>query len=94
MSDRKVICPLIRAECIKDAGIVDGEICKCAFWVTITGKDPSTGEMTNRGECSWSWVPILLIENSKMQYQTGAAIESFRNEMVAGNAQSKKLLGG
>jgi hypothetical protein len=30
-------------------------------------------------------MPILLIENSQMSRQTGAAVESFRNEMVKGN---------
>lgn len=37
---------------------------------------------------------MLLIENSKMQRETGAAIESFRNEMVKANYNSQKLLLG
>jgi hypothetical protein len=47
---------------------------------------------------------MLLIENSQQQRQTGAAVESFRNEMVKANetgqqvllatAQQKRLLGG
>ena len=32
-------------------------------------------------------MPLLLIENSQMQRQTGAAVESFRNEAVKANQQ-------
>ena len=32
-----------------------------------------------------TWMPLLLVENANMQRQTGAAVESFRNEMVKAN---------
>jgi hypothetical protein len=35
---------------------------------------------------------MLLVENSGQQRQTGAAVESFRNEMVKANENSVKLL--
>jgi hypothetical protein len=35
---------------------------------------------------------MLLIENSGQQRQTGAAVESFRNEMVKSNEASQQLL--
>jgi len=35
---------------------------------------------------------MLLIENSGQQRQTGAAVESFRNEMVKANETSQKVL--
>ena len=35
---------------------------------------------------------MLLIENSGQQRQTGAAVESFRNEMVKANDASRELL--
>jgi hypothetical protein len=31
-------------------------------------------------------MPILMIENSQQQRSTGAAVESFRNEMVKANS--------
>jgi len=37
-------------------------------------------------------MPLLLIENSQMQRQTGAAVESFRNEMVRANEVSRDLI--
>jgi hypothetical protein len=39
-----------------------------------------------------SWLPILLIENAQMSRHTGAAVESFRNEMVKANEQSQQIL--
>ena len=32
-----------------------------------------------------AWLPVLLIENAQQSRQTGAAVESFRNEMVEAN---------
>jgi hypothetical protein len=37
-------------------------------------------------------MPVLLIENSQQQRQTGAAVESFRNEMVKANEASNQVL--
>ena len=37
--------------------------------------------------CSIQFLPMLLIENSQQQRGTGAAVESFRNEMVKANLQ-------
>jgi hypothetical protein len=36
-----------------------------------------------------TWLPVLLIENSQQQRQTGAAVESFRNETVR-NAEANR----
>ena len=37
-------------------------------------------------------MPVLMIENSKVNRETGAAVESFRNEMVKANEASHRLL--
>ena len=42
--------------------------------------------------CAVVWLPILTIENSQQQRQTGAAVESFRNEMVKANDFGQKLI--
>ena len=39
-----------------------------------------------------AWTPILLVENAQQSRQTGTAVESFRNEMVAGNEKSMNIL--
>ena len=88
----KVLCPLLKSECVEDGAIVEGELCGCRFWVQIIGKDPTTGEPLNRGDCAIAWQPVLMIENSLMQRQTGAAVESFRNEMVSANQLTHQVL--
>lgn len=52
---------------------------QCGRWMQIQGNHPNTGEKINRSMCIDDWTPILLMENSQMQRQTGAAVESFRN---------------
>jgi hypothetical protein len=54
----------------------------CPKFVHIAGHNPNTGEPVNRYGCSDGFLPMLLIENSQQTRQTGAAVESFRNEMV------------
>ena len=90
--DKKTICPLLNSECIEDGAILDGKLCACNFWVHIIGKDPQTGEDVNKGNCAINWVPMLLIENSRYSRETGAAVESFRNEMVKANESNTQVL--
>ncbi len=56
------------------------------------GKNPNTGEDINQFDCAVTWLPMLLIEGSQQTRQSGAAIESFRNEMVRLNENSQNLL--
>jgi hypothetical protein len=60
----------------------------CPKFVHIAGHNPNTGEPVNRYGCSDGFLPMLLIENSQQARQTGAAVESFRNEMVRLNRAS------
>jgi hypothetical protein len=89
LPDRKVMCHLtgFKVSCFK--GVT--EHC-CPKWMQIMGANPQTGEEVNRYGCADSFVPLLLIENSQMQRQTGAAVESFRNEMVKMNQNQLQLL--
>lgn len=66
-------CPLIQADC---KGL------HCAWFTQIRGSDPNTGKEVDEWACAVTWLPMLMIENSQQQRQTGAAVESFRNEMV------------
>ena len=54
----------------------------CQKWINVVGQNPQTGEPVNQWKCADAWLPVLLIENSRCQRETGAAVESFRNEMV------------
>lgn len=59
----------------------------CWKWVQIQGHNPNTGAQESEWKCSDHWMVFLTIENSQQQRETGAAVESFRNEMVEGNRQ-------
>lgn len=64
----------------------------CAWFIKIQGKNPQDGRDIEEWGCSMAWLPIMMIENSQMQRQTGAAVESFRNEMVKANQVGQKVL--
>lgn len=64
----------------------------CAWFMKVTGNNPQTGQEIDEWGCSMAWIPILLIENSQQQRQTGAAVESFRNEMVKSSEVSNQIL--
>lgn len=71
------------------------EPCKqfdCAWFTQIRGTDPNTGKDIDDYGCAVAWLPVLTIENSRQQHSTGAAVESFRNEMVKANETSQALL--
>lgn len=64
----------------------------CAWFMQVRGTNPNTGAEVDEWGCAVAWMPILLIENSQQQRQTGAAVESFRNEMVKTNEASQQIL--
>jgi len=76
-------CPLIKKDCV---GLI------CAWFTRVQGVDTNTGNQVDEYQCAIAWMPMLLIENSGQQRQTGAAVESFRNEMVKSNETSQKVL--
>ncbi len=76
-------CPLLKKDCVE---------LKCAWFTQLRGKNPNNGQDVDEWGCAIAWMPILTIENSQQQRQTGAAVESFRNEMVKANAQTTELL--
>ncbi len=76
-------CPLIKEDCVQ---------LKCAWFTQLRGKHPQTGADVDEWGCAVTWLPMLMIENSQQQRQTGAAVESFRNEMVKANETTTQIL--
>ena len=76
-------CPLVKGECKQ---------MQCTWFTQVRGVNPNTGKEIDEWGCAMSWLPVLLIENSQQQRQTGAAVESFRNEMVRANETSQEVL--
>ena len=81
---------------VKDNCPLNGfEPCKqldCAWFVQMRGTDPNSGKEVDEYACGVAWLPMLLVENAMQSRQAGAAIESFRNEMVKANETSIKVL--
>ena len=65
---------------------------ECAWFIKIAGTNPNTGKEVEEWGCSMAWMPMLMIENSQQQRSTGAAVESFRNEMVKNNEVGQRVL--
>lgn len=65
---------------------------ECAWFMQVRGMNPNTGAEVDEWGCAVAWMPILLIENSQQQRHTGAAVESFRNEMVKSNEVNTSVL--
>lgn len=81
----KTNCPLNGFEPCKELD--------CAWFIKVTGKHPQAADrVVEEWGCAMAWMPIMMIENSQMQRQTGAAVEDFRNEMVKANAMSQQVL--
>lgn len=79
----KKVCPLTSEPCLEHG---------CEWYTHIVGANPQTGEQVDKFGCTITFLPMLLIENSQQQRQTGAAVESFRNEMVNQNGQLLPVL--
>jgi len=65
---------------------------ECAWFMKVVGRNPNTGADIEDWGCSMAWLPIMMIENSQQQRSTGAAVESFRNEMVKANEVGQRVL--
>lgn len=77
------LCPLLKKDCV---GL------QCSWFTQVRGTNPQSGQEVDEWACAVAWLPVLLIENSQQQRQTGAAVESFRNEMVKTNQQTMHAL--
>lgn len=64
----------------------------CAWFMKISGKNPNTGDPVEDWGCAMAWLPVLLVENAQQSRSTGAAVESFRNEMVNQNERNIQKL--
>jgi hypothetical protein len=80
-ADKGTVCPLHK----KDVSLVCH---KCPWWTRVIGKNPQSEEMIDDWRCAVALLPMLLIENAQQTRQAGAAIETFRNGVVAGVAEA------
>ena len=58
----------------------NNELIRCSKFIGLSGKNPqSEEEFSDTFRCVETWVPILMIENSKQGMSTTVAVESARN---------------
>jgi hypothetical protein len=76
-------CPLIKEDC---KGL------QCSWFTQVRGTNPNSGKEVDEWACAVTWLPMLMIENSQQQRQTGAAVESFRNEMTKAQQANQAVL--
>jgi hypothetical protein len=62
--------------------------CECPKFVNLKLRNPQSGEMVDKFGCVDSFLPMLLLENAQQSRQAGAAINSFRNEVVKANEEA------
>lgn len=76
MFGKKSDCPFWRGPCKEQ---------QCRLYIQVQGNNPNTGEQINKWGCSFEFLPMLMIENSQQQRQTGAAVEGLRNSVDRSN---------
>jgi hypothetical protein len=91
LPDEKVMCHMTGFQRSCRDAVVN---CGCRKWVQIRGMNPNTGEELNRWDCTDALMPLLMIENSQMQRQTGASVDSLRNEVARASAEPLALPAG
>lgn len=76
-ADEGTVCPLHKVDC--------STVChKCPWWTRVIGKNPQSDEMIDDWRCAVALLPMLLIEGSQQTRAAGAAVQTLRNELVAG----------
>jgi hypothetical protein len=77
------LCPLLKKNCAEH---------QCRWYIQVMGKNPQTGQDLNQWGCAMEWLPVLLIENAQVERQTGASVDSFKNEMVNAHRSNVEVL--
>jgi hypothetical protein len=74
---------------------VNGEqvLVRCPWHIKMRGKDPQSENEIDEWGCAIAWMPILQVEHSQFERQTGAAVESMRNEVKKSQEKLMQLKG-
>jgi hypothetical protein len=54
---------------------------RCRMWKKVTGNDPQSGAAVDRWDCSVGWMTTLQLEQARVNFSLGAAVESLRNRV-------------
>lgn len=91
MKTWKRFCPLMKGTCcdgfVKGMPVSDeGEQTKCAFFITLVGKDPQSEESINDPGCSIAFMPVIQLEGNQHTRQVAASADKVATEVRHGHA--------
>lgn len=82
----KTTCPLgHKCQKYDETGLIE----QCAWYITLAGRHPQTGEEIHDSKCAIAWGPIIGLEQANTNRGQTAALESFRNEVVLASIQPR-----
>jgi hypothetical protein len=79
LPDKNIMCPYTGFAKSCREGVTEHN---CPKWIHIKGLDPQTGAELDKFGCADTMMHVIMLENTLMQRQTGAAVESLRNAML------------
>ena len=78
MIETVLTCPLGH----KCEEVKEGKIHRCAWFTTLAGRNPQTGEQIDEKACAISWLPIMQVEVAQSNRGTAEAVVSLREETI------------
>jgi len=78
MIETVITCPL-GSTCKEVKG---GKIHQCAWYTTLAGRNPQTGEMIDEAQCAIAWLPLMHVEVANVGRGTNEAVTSLREETI------------
>lgn len=59
-----------------------GNINRCAWFTTLAGRNPQTGEQVDEKACAIAWLPVMQVEVAQSNRGTAEAVVSLREETI------------
>lgn len=81
----KVMCPMLKSECVGPGVLVNGELQTCKMWITLTNTLPD-GSTNQRADCGFAFQAMWQFEALQVQAQNLAIAQQAQanaNALVA-----------
>lgn len=91
MTDEIIECKYRMSLKLKDRGCIEH---RCVHYQHVLGKEPQTGEVIDHFMCSDLLANKITLEGNKLTNEVGAALESFRNEVVKASNHAIEFIPG
>jgi len=62
--------------------IKDNKLHRCAWFTTLAGRNPQTGEQIDEKACAIAWLPVMQVEVAQANKGTAEAVISLREETI------------